>query len=445
MTVKTVKASGGDYTSLQAAINACPSDITAAGTNETWEIECYASATGGQDVSITGKTTDATHYIRIYVPQAERHNGVSGGFSIDSNSTFWALEATCTNLKLEGIRFTSGSGANGGLRVNTAATFNWEVTECLFTGSGTYGAVIIQSVTGGTFKFRNCVKTAGTNSFITASSGSGYTVYAYNCTAYSPGTSQERLYNKAAAGATFVAKNCIGVAGSGASQIFYGSFTSATNNTSSDTSAPGTSATTSWTHNFSNLGGGDFSLTSEVAGTDLSQDPDFGFSVDITGQTRGGWSRGAFEFAPAGGPIDLTAAATAAATASATLIAQRNLAAAAVSNALVTGALSVTKALTASAIGQAVGAAALTVFSQVWRVPTNAPNGTALHVMIMSGSSPTYSLVTQGIAVVAGGFADIPATGTPGTMAFAFAHNYSDNTATTSIRGGPAIATLTSL
>ena len=146
-----------------------------------------------------------------------------------------------------------------------------------------------------------------------------------------------------------------------------------------------------------------------------------------------------------GGNNDLASSATAGATASATLAVQRNLAAAAVAGALATGALSVHKPLTGAAIGAAVGAAALTVFSSVWRIPTNAPNGTAVHATVFSGASPTYAILAQGTAVVAGGFVDIPGIGSIGAKAFAFVHNYADNTATSSIRGGPAIATLTSL
>ena len=143
--------------------------------------------------------------------------------------------------------------------------------------------------------------------------------------------------------------------------------------------------------------------------------------------------------------IDLASSATAGATASATLAVQRNLAAAAVAGALASGTLSINRALTGAAIGAALGSATLTAFSSVWRIPTNAPNGTAVHATVFSGASPAYAILAQGTAVVAGGFVDIPGTGTIGAKAFAFVHNYSDNTATTNIRGGPAIATLTSL
>jgi hypothetical protein len=149
--------------------------------------------------------------------------------------------------------------------------------------------------------------------------------------------------------------------------------------------------------------------------------------------------------ASAGGNNDLASSATAGATASAAITVQRNLAAAAVAGALASGTLSVNRALTGAAIGAALGSATLTAFSSVWRIPTKAPNGTAVHATVFSGASPTYAMLAQGTAIVAGGFVDIPGIGSIGAKAFAFVHNYADNTAIRSIRGGAAIATLTSL
>jgi len=447
MTVKTVKASGGDYTTLQAAINACPSDITAAGTNETWEIECYSSVTGSNSITISGKTTDATHYIRIYTPQAERHNGISGGFAVETAGYSPGISVQNDHVRIEGIRFALGTNHASSIHITGAAARNVLIAECVLVDT-VYGGVRITSVTGGTISLRNCVNRRGNGNFavlVYASSGSGYTVRAYNCTAYTTESTADgnRLFWNNA-GVTCIAKNCLGVSGGG-SNVFTGTWSSWSHNNSSDSTAPGTNATTSWSHNFTDAANGDLSLTSEVAGTDLSADADLPFSIDITGATRSGWSRGAFEYAPAGGSNDLGGGATAGASASATLTVQRSLAINAVAGALASGALSVHKPLTGAAIGQAVGSAALSVFGQVWRIPTNAANGTAVHVFVMNGSSPTYGILAQGLAVVAGGFIDVPAAGTPGTKAFAFVHNYNDNTATTSIRGGPSIATLTSI
>lgn len=80
---------------------------------------------------------------------------------------------------------------------------------------------------------------------------------------------------------------------------------------------------------------------------------------------------------------------------------------------------------------------------KVWRVPTTAANGTAVHVTVFSGASPTYAILAQGIATVdASGYAEITSAGTSGDKGLAFVHNWDDNTATTSIFGGAGIATV---
>lgn len=168
-------------------------------------------------------------------------------------------------------------------------------------------------------------------------------------------------------------------------------------------------------------------------------------TVDFGG-SQTNWGLHAISIKPlASGNIDLTGSSTAGATGSATITVQRNLASAAVAGALASGTLKIDRALTSSAIGAALGAATLSAFTKVWRVPTNAPNGTTVKIMIVSGTSPNYTIAQQGTAVVAGGYADLPTDGTPGTLSFAFMHNYNDNTATTSIYGGGYIATLTSI
>jgi hypothetical protein len=207
------------------------------------------------------------------------------------------------------------------------------------------------------------------------------------------------------------------------------------------------SASTGWTQEHQSVvnPGHSLGVISRTVTSTGTYDPEFdmdagGVNFLTQGISLVGGSQG-----PLSSGVDLAGAATAGATASATLAVQRNLAAAAVAGALASGTLSVNRALTGAAIGAALGSATLTAFSSVWRIPTNAPNGTAVHATVFSGASPTYAILAQGTAIVAGGFVDIPGTGSVGAKAFAFVHNYADNTATSSIRGGPAIATLTSL
>lgn len=315
MTTVTVKASGGDYTTVQAALDACPADITAAGTNQTWEIECYASVSG-QPSTVPARTTDATHYIRIYTPSAERHNGISGGFGIESNTFSFGIDNPNTaDLIIEGIRFTLGSSGNGSINIGGAATRRCIIRECLFVGSGgTYGAIRIVNVTGGTIAIVNNIKSnasGGGSSFLNMASGSGHTVYGYNNTIRTINSPSEYIFKQVTG--TCVLKNNIAVHSGGSGVACYnGTFTSSSNNTSSDGTAPGTSSKTSVTPTFVDAANGDLHLDSgdtvaKDSGVDLSADANYAFSTDIDGQTRSGtWDIGADEIASAGGGIPKT-------------------------------------------------------------------------------------------------------------------------------------------
>jgi hypothetical protein len=79
-----------------------------------------------------------------------------------------------------------------------------------------------------------------------------------------------------------------------------------------------------------------------------------------------------------------------------------------------------------------------------WTAPTDTPPGTSVHVIVFSGSSPTYAIEAQGTATIdASGNASITGSGTPGDKAFALVHNFDDDTGTAAIDGCAAIATLT--
>jgi len=71
--LKTVKPSGGDYTSLAAAIAGEAGNLVSA--DEWLHIECYAM-TDGEQVYITGYTTSEDCHILVDTPTSERHKGV---------------------------------------------------------------------------------------------------------------------------------------------------------------------------------------------------------------------------------------------------------------------------------------------------------------------------------------------------------------------------------
>ena len=114
---KTVKPSGGDYTSISAAITG---EVTAraglVARDETLVIECYKGdydAAGGvnyinESANINGFTTNATHYVRITTPATERHNGKV--FDGDGNYTGFCVKNTGSRAFLFNDPYTEVDG-----------------------------------------------------------------------------------------------------------------------------------------------------------------------------------------------------------------------------------------------------------------------------------------------------------------------------------------------
>src|SRR5438105_2119999 len=75
--IVTVRSSGGNYTSLAAAITGERKNLVA--LDEQLTIQCYSSAAPDtaqvQIFDTDGWVTDSTHYIDIVVPPSERHTG----------------------------------------------------------------------------------------------------------------------------------------------------------------------------------------------------------------------------------------------------------------------------------------------------------------------------------------------------------------------------------
>ena len=100
---KTIKSSGGDYTSLSAWEAGQQADITSATGNDTIQVaECY-NFTDTTFVRIDGWTTSATNYIKIYTPTAQRHNGTaSTGYKIRVTDQA-ALDSREEYVRIDGL------------------------------------------------------------------------------------------------------------------------------------------------------------------------------------------------------------------------------------------------------------------------------------------------------------------------------------------------------
>lgn len=98
----TVKPSGGDYTSLAAAIAGEKGDLTALDRQLT--IECYSmSDTTAALIANADWVTDATRYILITTPSTERHDG-------KWNTSKYRLEVNGISLRIHATEFVRVDG-----------------------------------------------------------------------------------------------------------------------------------------------------------------------------------------------------------------------------------------------------------------------------------------------------------------------------------------------
>lgn len=89
--------------------------------------------------------------------------------------------------------------------------------------------------------------------------------------------------------------------------------------------------------------------------------------------------------------------------------------------------------------------AALNRLRKFWRVPSNAPLSTAARMVVMAaGANPATVSQEGAVTADASGNFDLATSDASAdqTKRLAVVHDWGGNTATTNIRGGPAIATL---
>ena len=290
---KTVKPSGGDYTSLEACMNANEQDLVA--NDLYFDVEIDGDWSGGADttaVTIENYTTDATRYINIYTTSAARHKGV---FSTDyyylNQAGYLITTLNCTDnyVTINGLQVRNGGGSyRSAIALNGSDT---TVKNCLIPFSDARG--IDGQVSYANRKIYNNIiyDTDEAGIFLYIVSG---TNYVYNNTVY--GATDTGIVKSTSVGAVVLKNNiCYNN-----TTDYSGTFgLASTHNLSKDDTAPALNTYyRNKTLTFTNTGAGteDFHLDSGDSdaidkGTDLSGEF---FSDDIDGDTRtGDWELGA--------------------------------------------------------------------------------------------------------------------------------------------------------
>lgn len=304
-TVVTVKSSGGDYTSLSAAEAGEQADLVTADVQ--MDIECYSFA-DTTAVTFDGWTTDATRYIRVYTPTAERHAGVwnTSKYRLSINAEFSRpLIVSEDFVRVEGLQIEQ-THANGVSPIRVVGTADAASSDVRFDATIVRSASARTNVDTGSNIALASGKTTIRNSVIyDAGASCIYSSFVTN----SPTVDLDNV--TLAAGTTYGLNHTNGTAtlrnvysGGNGTDDFNGTITRTTCMHSSATSFTGSTGSTAYdTNNFTNVTSGSEDLHLPTgsalldAGTDLSGD----FTTDIDGDTRTRWSVGADDGPAAGG------------------------------------------------------------------------------------------------------------------------------------------------
>ena len=280
---KTVAPSGGDYTSLSAAITGeltARADLVA--RDEQLVIEC-AAFTDTTIVEIDGFTTDATRNIIVRAAAGAEHDGVPGaGYKLIASLSYGgALEALQGYVEFHGIEVeNTGFAAAYGLTLQRGNNVVKDVI-CSGASEGGFGA--------GGLPFTQFINCLAVSCSVGLNTSNYDNVELLNCTAVNCTTGFAGHFY----GGSVKLTNC--VAFDCGTDFLPGAEPGSANNASEDATAPGTSSVTSITSGaFEDYAGGDYTPAAggalDDAGTDLSAF----FTDDITGATRTQWDIGAF-------------------------------------------------------------------------------------------------------------------------------------------------------
>ena len=305
----TIKLTGGDYSSIVAWEAAKQGDITAGGSDQIQQAECYASVVNDAGVAIDGWTTDTTHYLRIYTPIGERHTNKTGtGYMIQSSGFVSAITIAEENVRIEGIAFNTGVFPQTIVDMTASGTCDIRIDDCFLDGSASSSFSAMRAIAGsGTWKISNTTILKSAEYGVNWNPGGG-TLYFYNNSLVGCGTLAGGFFGILRTSGTVVAKNNLNdtTTGSGSNAAtggWSGTFDGAsTNNHSTDGTGPATNLK-SGTPTYVNLAGGDPSLNASDTsckdqGIDLSADSNLVISDDIVGTSRpqnGTYDIGSFE------------------------------------------------------------------------------------------------------------------------------------------------------
>lgn len=284
--IKTVKSSGGDYTSLSAYEAGEQKDLVAADEIAVAECHNLEDTYTDTNLSFSGWTTDATRFIHIRTPVTASHSGVfgTGSFRLKFVNTGGSnrLGLVLSEFaQVSDILFSVQTDSTGqqAASQNTVVSTTQTFERCIFRGLGGVGSGQERGPwqAGGDGLYHNCVAYDLDQGFI-QSHATG-TIDTRNCVA-------QNIANNgfwSAGAGTFTATNCIA---QDCTDGFTAGVTGDYNISDIASDAPGGNSVQA-TLTFADKAGDDFHLSpSDTSAIDAGDDLSAHFSDDIDGQTR---------------------------------------------------------------------------------------------------------------------------------------------------------------
>jgi len=306
---KVVAPSGGDYTSLEACVNANEQDLVTA--DKYFDVEISGDWSGGADttaVTLHNYTTDATRYINIYTTGDARGNGVwdTDKYILSQSTSAGCITTIANYVTFDGLQVIHTEGTPAGndsaILQQTVSTGKQQIVKNCILRGGRYPLRLDN--TCDYFVFNSLLYGGSAGGVVTVNGTPNCTIY--SSTIISAGNS---VY--AYAGTTIIAKNCYASGGTAAYAVNVGSITKTTCASADATGSAGLQNIAFDTNNFINVtpGSEDLHLSLGSAligvGTDTSGDSaPMDFTDDIDGDTRiGTWDIGVDEFIVAGAGV----------------------------------------------------------------------------------------------------------------------------------------------
>lgn len=297
---KTVKPTGGDYSTLEGCLNDNEDDLVSLGACLFAEIDGdWMSSPDTTIVNAHNYTTDENCYVNIYTKAGDaRHNGVLDGketaYSLESGVYSGnAFSSTVDFIYIDGLQIKGANDTYDVLNISATTSYSQvgaTISNCLLFKNGTSGNCIIVTGGQGAFIYNNICMQAGTGIILSYF----WDTYIYSNTVVLANGSGIEVSNNPYSLTPLIYNNLC----NGNGQDYDGTWDgSSASNISEDTSSPNSAyrekvATFVDNENF------DFHLSpSDTVAIDEGVDLSGDFTTDIDGVARPGtWDIGADEY-----------------------------------------------------------------------------------------------------------------------------------------------------